>query len=101
MTAPTMTLTAPVQADPVLEAWALYRRSQQVPVPANPGDLIRARDVLHSCLDPHARTRVTAPATGPDLDAIEDAADALIAAVEWHCGPEWAARVSGEEGGQP
>jgi hypothetical protein len=98
MTAPTMALTGTVHAGPVLDAWALYRRSQQVPVPANPGDLIEARDVLFRLAEPFASGRE--PMGEADVDAIEDAADRLAATVEWHCGEQAAAYVSGEEGGE-
>jgi hypothetical protein len=97
MTAPTMTLTG--NAVIVLDAWALYRRSQDIPVPANPGDLIEKRAVLHRLAAQYASGQE--PMDGADVDGIEDAADALVASVEWHCGPGWAAHVAGEQGETP
>jgi hypothetical protein len=95
-----MALAAVPLAGPVLEAWALYRRSQDVPVPADgAGDLIEARDVLFRLAAPYASGQE--PMGEADVDRIEDAADALVASVEWHCGEQAAAYVSGEEGEQP
>jgi hypothetical protein len=77
----------------VISAWALYRRSQLIP--AGPPDLINARAALLRLLEPHTRTySQDFPATLPDLDAIEDAADTLVAAVEWHCGTGTASFVA-------
>ena len=79
------------------DAWQFYRRSQQIPFPANPGNLMKAQSRLWHHVEPHTRTYGRNPAAVPDVDAIDDAVDALVASVEWHCGSEAAAFVSGEE----
>jgi hypothetical protein len=77
----------------VLDAWQVYRRSQQIPFPAAAGDLMKAQSRLFHYAEPYASGRE--PMDEADADAIADAIDALVAAVEWHCGPEAAAHVSG------
>jgi hypothetical protein len=77
----------------------VYRRSQQVPFPAvGAGDLMKAQSRLWHQVEPHTRTDDRHPFSEPDADAIDDAMDALVASVEWHCGPDAAAFVSGTEG---
>ena len=89
------------QADAIAAGWQAYRRSQQIPFPAHGGgDLIRAQSRLWHQVEPHTRTDDRNPAAEPDADAIEDAIDDLAAAVEWHCGTDAAAFVSGTEGGE-
>lgn len=72
----------------VNDAWQVYRRAQEIPFPAQgAGDLMAAQSRLFTLTEPYTRTRIGGgPRQAPDLDAIEDAADALIAAVAWHCG---------------
>jgi hypothetical protein len=88
----------------VLDAHALYRRSQdpfRVPLPADgAGDLFKAQDRLWLLLEPHTRTDDRHSLPVLDAEGIEDAADALVAAIEWHCGDAAAAWVAGIEGGQ-
>jgi hypothetical protein len=94
------TITAQTNAEAVTDAWQVYRRSQLIP--PGPPDLMNARSLLLRLLEPHTRTW-GAPApflVTPDLDAIEDAADSLVAAVEWHYGTETAARVAGDHEGR-
>jgi hypothetical protein len=93
----TETFTEPrTAAEIVLDAHALYRRSQSLPYPQDgAGDLIRAQDDLRRLLEPHTRTGYT-PEQAPDTEAIEDAADALTAAVLWHHGAEAEAFVWGD-----
>ena len=98
MTAPVTLAEQEVTADPVLAAWALYRRSQTLPMPPNAGDLFLAQDKLHSLVGPYCCTaaafRVLPP---PDLDAIEDAVDGLLSSIEWHFGAGTAALISAWE----
>ena len=82
------------------DAWQVYRRSQQIPFPANPGNLMKAQSRLWHQVEPHTRTDDRNPLAEPDVDAIDDAVDALVASVEWSCGSEAAAFVSGEKGEQ-
>ena len=103
----TGTLTAPSQQDVILDAWQVYRRSQQIPFPARgAGDLMKAQSRLWHLLEPHTRTDDRNPFPGPDMDAIDDAIDVFVAAVEWACGADAAAfvagdaSVSGAEGGE-
>ena len=77
----------------VLDAWQVYRRSQQIPFPAAAGDLMKAQSRLFHYTEPYASGRK--PMGEADTDAIEDAIDALVAAVEWHCDAEAVAHVSG------
>lgn len=92
-----MTATATEACD-VITAWALYRRSQLIP--AGPPDLMGARTALLRLLEPHTRTW-GAGWLAPDLDAVEDAADALVAAVEWHLGTVTASFVAGDTEERP
>ena len=95
----TGTLTAPSQHDVILDAHQVYRRSQQIPFPArSAGDLTKAQSRLWHLLEPHTRTDDRNPFPGPDVDAIDDAIDAFVAAVEWACGGQAAAFVAGDEG---
>jgi hypothetical protein len=91
-------------AEIILDAHALYRRSQdpfRVPLPADgAGDLFKAQDRLWLLLEPHTRTDNRRPVSEPDAEGIEDAADALVAAIEWHCGDAAATWVAGIEGGE-
>jgi len=81
----------------VLDAWQVYRRAQDIPFPAEgAGELMAAQSRLFHLAEPSASGRV--PAGEADLDAIWDAVDALVTAVEWHCGDESAAYVSGQDG---
>jgi hypothetical protein len=80
-------------AEVVLDAWQVYRRAQQVPFkPA----VVKAQSDLFRQVDRFTRTDDRHPFAGPDTGAIEDAINALVASVEWHCGPDAAAHVSGE-----
>ena len=93
----TATTTRPDLRAVILDAWQVYRRSQQVPFsPA----LARAQSDLWHQVEPFTRTDDRNPFAEPDADAIDDAIDDLIAAIEWHCGDEAAAFVSGTEGGE-
>ena len=92
MSTATIALTT---GEAVLDAWQVYRRSQQIPFPADAGDLMKAQSRLFHYAEPYASGRE--PMGEADVDAIEDAADALVAAVEWHCGAEAAAHVSDRE----
>ena len=83
-------------AEVVLDAWHVYRRAQQIPFPADPGDLMKAQSRLFSQVQAFTAT-CSSPSAGPDTAAIEDAIDALVAAVEWHCGQDAAAHVSGRQ----
>ena len=95
----TATITEPRAV--VLDAWQVYRRSQQIPFPpAGGGDLIKAQSRLWHHLEAYTRTDDRYPGGEPDADVIDDAIDALVASVEWHCGDEAAAFVSGTEGGE-
>ncbi len=97
----TGTLTAPSQQDVILDAWQVYRRSQQIPFPArSAGDLMKAQSRLWHLLEPHTRTDDRTPFPGPDMDAIDDALDVFVAAVEWACGADAAAFVAGDDEGQ-
>jgi hypothetical protein len=78
----------------VIEAWALYRRSQLIP--ASP-DLINAQSALVRLLEPHTRTDDPGPWDGPDLEAIEDAADLLVVLVEFRIDTETASAVAGDD----
>lgn len=92
-----LTLTEVTPYAVVADAWQVYRRSQQIPMAlSGAGDLMMAQSRLFILAEPSASGRV--PAGEADLDAIEDAVDALVASVEWHFGGVAAARVSGEEG---
>ena len=97
----TETLTVPSLAEIlILDAWQVYRRSQQIPFPPNAGPVIKAQSRLWHHLEPFTRTSMR-PADGePDADAIDDAIDALVASVEWHCGAQAAAFVAGDDEGQ-
>jgi hypothetical protein len=86
--------------DALDDAWHVYRRSQKVPFPADPGPFMRAQSKLWHEMEPHTRTDDSNPFGRPDVDAIEDAVYALVASVEWSCGPEAAAFVAGIEGGE-
>jgi hypothetical protein len=79
----------------VIEAWALYRRSQLLP--ASP-DLLSAQAALLRLLEPHTRTYGGGlwPWDGPDLEAIEDAADLLVVLVEFRIDTETASVVAGD-----
>ena len=61
---------------------------------------MKAQSRLWHQVEPHTRTYGRHPLGEPDADAIDDTIDGLVAAVEWHCGPDAAAFVSGTEGGQ-
>jgi hypothetical protein len=79
----------------VSDAWQLYRRSQDLPLPGRLlGVLMKAQDRLFRLAEPAASGRV--PADKADLDAIEDAADNLVAIIEWACGSDAASFVAGE-----
>jgi hypothetical protein len=95
VTAPTITEAGPYAV--VADAWNVYRRSQQIPMPADgAGDLIAAQRRLHDL--------GAAPASGivrvspAHVAAIADAADNLVAVIEWHCGPAAAAFAAGDGG---
>ena len=80
----------------ILDAWQVYRRAQQVPfIP----EISKAQYRLMHLVEAFTRTDDRHPPARPDTDSIADAIDVLVAAIEWHCGPEAAAYVSGEEGG--
>jgi hypothetical protein len=99
MTAATTTLTEVTPYSVVSDAWQIYRRAQQIPFPADgAGDLMTAQSRLFALAEPSASGRV--PAGEADLEAIEDAADALVASVEWHCGAEAASFVAGDGEGR-
>lgn len=83
----------------VLDAHQVYRRSQRYSA-AGAGDVMKAQSRLWHHLEPFTRTSTQTPDGEPDVDAIDDAVDALVASVEWHCGPETAAYVAGDEGGE-
>jgi hypothetical protein len=95
-----MTATiAPATAEVVLDAWQAYRRSQRIPFPAHgAGDLMKAQSRLFHYAEPYASGRE--PMDWADVGAIDDAIDALVASVEWACGPEAAAFVAGDHGEQ-
>jgi hypothetical protein len=97
------TITPETPAEIIAYGWEVYRRSQQAPFPQDPeaaGTLMRAQSRLWHQVEPHTRTDGRHPPGEPDADAIDDAIDALVAAVEWHCGTSAAAFVSGTEGGE-
>ena len=97
----TATTTRPDLRAVILDAWQVYRRSQQIPFPAaGAGDLMKAQSRLVNLVKPFTRTDDRNPLARPDTDAVDDAIDALVAAVEWHCGQDAAAFVSGTEGGE-
>ncbi len=97
----TGTLTAPPQQDVILDAHQVYRRSQQIPFPAQgTGDLMKAQSRLWHQIEPFTRTDGRAPGFEPDRDAIDDAIDVFVAAVEWACGADAAAFVAGDDEGQ-
>jgi hypothetical protein len=80
----------------VIEAWALYRRSQLLP--ASP-DLLSAQAALLRLLEPHTRTLDPDYWAGtPDLEAIDDAADLMVAYIEFCFGTETASAVAGDDG---
>jgi|GEM_PF-3180932 len=96
MTAATFTVPS-LQEVVVLDAWQVYRRSQRIPFPeTGAGELIMAQSRLCHYLGPFTRTDNKDPGIEPDVDAIDEAVDALVAAVEWHRGPEDAAFVAGD-----
>jgi hypothetical protein len=83
----------------VSDAWQVYRRAQQVPFPGvHAGLLMKAQSRLFSLAEPSASGRVAAGKA--DLDAIEDAADNLVAVIEWACGTEAASFVAGDGDGR-
>ena len=87
--------TEATAAGVILNAWHVYRRSQQIPFhPA----LSKAQRDLFRQVDAFTRTSIYGPPSfgTADTDAIDDAIDALVAAAEWHCGPDAAAHVSGD-----
>lgn len=97
----TGTLTAPSHQDVILDAHQVYRRSQQIPFPArSAGDLMKAQSRLWHQIEPFTRTDDRAPGFEPDMDAIDDALDVFVAAVEWACGGQAAAFVAGDDEGQ-
>jgi hypothetical protein len=107
MSAPAVTEATPYAI--VSDAWQVYRRSQEIPFPADPGDLMKAQSRLFTLAEPFASGRV--PLAMADLlagedvvaalvEAIEDAADALVASIEWHCGTEAASFVAGDGEGR-
>jgi hypothetical protein len=77
----------------VLDAWQVYRRAQQVPFhPA----LVKVQSDLWHQVAAYTDTYYRRLFLNLDTAAIEDAIDALVAAVEYHCGPDAAAHVSGD-----
>jgi hypothetical protein len=83
----------------VADAWQVYRRAQEVAFGVDgAGDLMAAQSRLFGLAEPSASGRV--PALEADLEAIEDAVDALVAAVEWACGTGAAAYVAGDGEGR-
>jgi hypothetical protein len=91
-------------AEIMAHGWEVYRRTQQVPFPAQGdgellGKVLRAQDRLFGLLAQHIST-YGAPVFGkePDLTVIRGATLILIAAVEQFCGKPAAAFVSGQDG---
>jgi hypothetical protein len=104
---PTLTEATPYVI--VSDAWQVYRRSQEIPFPADPGDLMKAQSRLFILAEPLASGRISLAeavliagedALAAQVEAIEDAADALVASVEWHCGTEAASFVAGDGEGR-
>jgi hypothetical protein len=81
----------------VIAAWELYRRSQLIG--AGSPDLINAQSALLRLLEPHTRTLDPDYWAGtPDLEAIDDAADLMVAYIEFCFGTETASAVAGDDG---
>ena len=92
----TATIAKPSLREVILDAWQLYRRSQQIPFPADPGPLIRAQSRLWHQVEAFTRTDDRNLFAEPDTEAIDDAIDELVAVVEWHCGDAAATFVAGD-----
>lgn len=77
-------------------AWAVFRRSQEIPWPAiGGGEVLKAQSRLHHLTEGHACGHADGE---PDLDAIRAASADLAAKVRRYCGDAAADYVNGTEG---
>jgi hypothetical protein len=93
------TIVPETPAEIIAYGWEVYRRSQQIPSPAQgAGELIKAQSRLFHRVAPHACAPVYAPWHGWDLPGITEATADLITAIHEHCGEANAAFASGQDG---
>lgn len=82
----------------VSRAWDLYRRTQEIPWPADDGgEVLKAQSRLHHLTAAHASGQAYGE---PDLDAIRAAAEDLAGKVRRYCGDTAAVFVNGTDEGE-